>query len=167
MNDKKIVPINKTQWLEVASFENNRGISVMLANDYMNNIVRSLAGVVCFSGADCFTLTFSNLARQMRARLRKGKTKYKESTFKPQGSLIEVKSKTNSLIAVASDEEVPYIRLYVKENKYVYPLISFSVDNRNNAQTVNRVILGKQIPCIGNDILFGIDLIDFDMERAD
>lgn len=154
--------ISKNKWIEAKELDDGFGVKVLLVNDCTNNLVPSLGGVIRSSGKDCVLLTFTNSTRQMRTRIKCGKVKLPISDFDFSKSL-SVSLENGIMIVVSSilcEQNCAVIRAYMQKKSYLYPLIEFSVDIYSNTGSIDRVILGEEIPCRNQEILYGYDIIN-------
>lgn len=154
--------ISKNKWIEAKELEDGFGIKVLLVNDYTNNFVPSLGGTIRSSGKDCVLLTFTNNARQMRTRIKCGKTKLPVSDFDFSKSFSVSLENRNTIVvsSIPCEQNCAAIRVYMQKKSYLYPLAEFSVDVYSNTGSIDRIILGEEIPCRNQEILYGYDIIN-------
>ena len=161
------IPISKTQFLIAVPSDGDSGISVLLVNDYINNFVPSLVGAIRCNNKDYVTLTFINDLRQMRTRITKGETKYPNSHFDFSNSFsVEINNGKRKLVAAPiKDKDYKGLRIFMQSKKHLYPLVEFSVNAFTDTGKVDRVILGREIPYKGVDMLYGNDIIEIAEEE--
>lgn len=154
--------ISKTKWIEAKALDDGLGVKILLVDDRTNNFVSTLGGAVRSSGKDCVLLTFTSDARQMRTRIKCGKVRIPVSAYNLEKSFA-ISLESGDIVVVSPaflNSDCAVVRVYMQKKSFLYPLVEFSVDVYSNDGKIDRVILGREIPCRNQEILYGYDIVN-------